>query len=91
MPAEYKSITNKEKKYTANEAFIKDKNLKKVYENRSYVNNQMMEFDEPELGVVPSQYSTSVTTTRPKSGIPRVKQPESGLKKFNRPPSASFQ
>eukprot|EP00347_Sterkiella_histriomuscorum_P001841 403370472 len=42
IPEEYKSVTNKgEKKFQANEAFIVNKDLKKEYENRSYVSEQV--------------------------------------------------
>lgn len=38
IPQEYKPFTNKgEKKFVANEAFITNRDLKKEYENRSYV------------------------------------------------------
>jgi hypothetical protein len=36
VPKEYKNIMHKEKKFTANQAFIENKGLKKEYENRSY-------------------------------------------------------
>jgi hypothetical protein len=41
VPKEYKPYTVKgEKKFVANEAFIVNKDLKKEYENRSYVTLQ---------------------------------------------------
>jgi len=41
LPEEYKPFTSKGvKKFSANEAFIMNKELKKEYENRSYVSLQ---------------------------------------------------
>ena len=37
VPKEYKSIIQKEKKFTSKAAFIKDEGLKQEYENRSYI------------------------------------------------------
>jgi hypothetical protein len=38
-------VIKKEKKYTANAAFIKDKHLKAEYENRSYASDAYRQLD----------------------------------------------
>lgn len=43
IPKEYKPFASKgEKKFMANEAFIKNQDLKKQYENRSYVSQAII-------------------------------------------------
>jgi len=43
IPEEYKPFAQKgEKKFLANEAFITNKDLKKQYENRSYVSQSII-------------------------------------------------
>ena len=62
VPEEYKEITERGKKqYTSKQAFIENKGLQRQYENRSYVNQSEIDFDEPVLG-----------NQRPRTGIKKT-------------------
>jgi D-alanine-D-alanine ligase-like ATP-grasp enzyme len=45
IPKEVQDVIKKEKKYTSNAAFIKDKTLKAEYENRSYASDAYRQLD----------------------------------------------
>jgi len=45
IPDEVKAVITKEKKFSSNSAFLKDKNLKAEYENRSYASEAYRQLD----------------------------------------------
>ena len=48
IPDEVKAVITKEKKFSSNSAFLKDKNLKAEYENRSYASEAYRQLDQLE-------------------------------------------
>lgn len=57
MPKVYKEIIQKEKKFTSKQAFIANENLRREYENRSYVSEQKRRQDQLEKdGIIMDEY-----------------------------------